>query len=91
MSLNKKYDITIIGIGIVYLATLYGFLKAHMDKELLIIEKEDSVGRNQSGHYFGLRAQALYGDGRKVDDFSIKERNNIIHVMNAPLPTYTSS
>jgi L-2-hydroxyglutarate oxidase LhgO len=39
----------------------------------------------------GVRAQALASDGTLVDDFSILNARNIIHVRNAPSPAATSS
>jgi L-2-hydroxyglutarate oxidase LhgO len=39
----------------------------------------------------GVRAQALASDGTLVDDFSILNSRNIIHVRNAPSPAATSS
>jgi L-2-hydroxyglutarate oxidase LhgO len=39
----------------------------------------------------GVRAQALAEDGALVDDFSILNAKNIIHVRNAPSPAATSS
>jgi L-2-hydroxyglutarate oxidase len=39
----------------------------------------------------GVRAQALGLDGELVDDFSIKESEGMIHVLNAPSPAATAS
>jgi L-2-hydroxyglutarate oxidase LhgO len=39
----------------------------------------------------GVRAQAIAADGTLVDDFSILNSRNIIHVRNAPSPAATSS
>lgn len=39
----------------------------------------------------GVRAQALMGDGKLVDDFLIVPGRNAIHVCNAPSPAATSS
>ena len=39
----------------------------------------------------GVRAQALGADGQLVDDFLIKQGQNVIHVQNAPSPAATSS
>ena len=38
----------------------------------------------------GVRAQALDSNGGLVDDFKIVERENVIHVLNAPSPAATS-
>ncbi len=39
----------------------------------------------------GVRAQALGNNGYLIDDFVINQRNNMIHVVNAPSPAATSS
>lgn len=39
----------------------------------------------------GVRAQALMGDGKLVDDFLIVHGDNSVHVCNAPSPAATSS
>ena len=39
----------------------------------------------------GVRAQALYRDGRLVDDFIFGEAERSLHVLNAPSPAATSS
>jgi L-2-hydroxyglutarate oxidase len=39
----------------------------------------------------GVRAQALEPDGFLVDDFRIKEAENMVHVLNAPSPAATAS
>ena len=49
--------------------------------------KEDQIETNPAG----VRAQALDPQGLLVDDFVIKNTNNMIHVINAPSPAATSS
>jgi L-2-hydroxyglutarate oxidase len=44
---------------------------------------------NPSGS--GIRAQALEPNGQLVDDFRIVERENMVHVLNAPSPAATAS
>ncbi|HBD83314.1 MAG TPA: L-2-hydroxyglutarate oxidase, partial [Dehalococcoidia bacterium] len=39
----------------------------------------------------GVRAQAVDRKGQLLQDFSIAETNNAIHVLNAPSPGATSS
>lgn len=38
----------------------------------------------------GVRAQAIDGKGKMIDDFQIEEKNGVIHVLNAPSPAATS-
>ena len=39
----------------------------------------------------GVRAQAVWPDGRLLDDFHIVEADRMVHVLNAPSPAATSS
>jgi L-2-hydroxyglutarate oxidase len=39
----------------------------------------------------GVRAQAMDSKGKLLDDFSIIETPNVIHVLNAPSPAATAS
>ncbi|PIS02136.1 MAG: L-2-hydroxyglutarate oxidase [Chlamydiae bacterium CG10_big_fil_rev_8_21_14_0_10_42_34] len=39
----------------------------------------------------GIRAQVVTRDGKLVDDFSILEEKNMVHVLNAPSPAATAS
>jgi L-2-hydroxyglutarate oxidase len=39
----------------------------------------------------GVRAQALMGDGKLVDDFLLVRGENAVHVCNAPSPAATAS
>jgi L-2-hydroxyglutarate oxidase LhgO len=39
----------------------------------------------------GVRAQALEGNGKLIDDFRIERRRNSIHVLDAPSPAATAS
>ena len=49
--------------------------------------KEDDLSPGGSG----VRAQLLSPDGRVVGDFSIVERNAMLHVLSAPSPGATAS
>jgi L-2-hydroxyglutarate oxidase len=39
----------------------------------------------------GVRAQAVYRDGRMVEDYYFEQSARILHVINAPSPAATSS
>jgi L-2-hydroxyglutarate oxidase LhgO len=39
----------------------------------------------------GIRAQVVARDGKLIDDFSILEEKNMVHVLNAPSPAATAS
>ena len=55
-----KYDIVIIGGGIVGLATAYSLLKSKPSLKLLLLEKEDQVAQHQTGHNSGVIHSGLY-------------------------------
>jgi L-2-hydroxyglutarate oxidase LhgO len=55
-----KYDFIIVGGGIVGLATGLRILEARPGVKLLLIEKEDSLGRHQTGHNSGVLHAGLY-------------------------------
>ncbi len=54
------YDVTIIGAGIVGLATAYQLLERRPDLKICILEKEDAVARHQTGHNSGVIHSGIY-------------------------------
>ncbi|MBI1997973.1 MAG: L-2-hydroxyglutarate oxidase [Deltaproteobacteria bacterium] len=54
------YDVTIIGGGIVGLATALKIGEAHPRVKLLILEKEPDLARHQTGHNSGVIHSGLY-------------------------------
>jgi L-2-hydroxyglutarate oxidase LhgO len=57
---NSRYDLVIIGAGIVGLGTALEFTRRFPHLRLLIIEKEDGVARHQSGHNSGVIHAGVY-------------------------------
>lgn len=55
-----QYDITIIGGGIVGLATALQLSKQRPDLKLLVLEKENTVAKHQTGHNSGVIHSGLY-------------------------------
>jgi len=55
-----KRDFIIIGGGIVGLATALRILEAKPGKQLLLLEKESSLGQHQTGHNSGVLHAGLY-------------------------------
>jgi (S)-2-hydroxyglutarate dehydrogenase len=55
-----KYDIAIIGAGIVGLATAYQISRRRPNLHLCIIDKEDGPARHQSGHNSGVIHSGVY-------------------------------
>ena len=58
--MNNKYDIIIIGGGIVGLATAYKLSKKHPNKTILVLEKEKEVAAHQTGHNSGVIHSGIY-------------------------------
>lgn len=54
------YDYCIIGGGIVGLATAMSLLEMHPGARLLLIEKEKSLGKHQTGHNSGVIHAGIY-------------------------------
>jgi len=55
-----KYDITIIGAGIIGLSTAYKILEKRPDIKLLVLEKEPGVGLHQTGNNSGVIHSGIY-------------------------------
>ncbi len=49
-----KYDVIVIGAGIVGLASAYRILEAKPSLKLLILEKENDVAKHQTGNNSGV-------------------------------------
>ena len=54
------YDVTIVGGGIVGLATAMEWLAAFPDSRLILLEKEPQLGAHQTGHNSGVLHSGLY-------------------------------
>lgn len=55
-----KYDVIIIGAGLVGLASAYQTLKKNPNLKILVLEKEKSVALHQSGHNSGVIHSGIY-------------------------------
>jgi (S)-2-hydroxyglutarate dehydrogenase len=55
-----QYDLTIIGGGIIGLATAMKLLEGHPRTKLLILEKEAGLAQHQTGHNSGVIHSGLY-------------------------------
>src|SRR5512142_3249429 len=58
--MTPQYDLTIIGAGIVGLATGLKFLEAHPRAKALVLDKEADIARHQTGHNSGVIHSGLY-------------------------------
>jgi len=57
---DQRFDIVVIGGGIVGLATALQFGRSFPRLRLLMVEKEDRVARHQSGHNSGVIHSGIY-------------------------------
>ncbi len=57
---DTRFDVVIVGAGIVGLASAYRITNRFHDKRVLILEKEDDVARHQSGHNSGVIHSGIY-------------------------------
>lgn len=55
-----RYDVAIIGGGIVGLATAYRLLQARPETQVIVLEKEAEVARHQTGHNSGVLHSGIY-------------------------------
>mgnify|MGYP000668958733 CR=1 FL=1 len=58
--MEQKFDIIIIGGGIVGLATAYQLSKEFSHLSIAVIEKEKELGAHQTGHNSGVLHSGLY-------------------------------
>jgi (S)-2-hydroxyglutarate dehydrogenase len=58
--MTDPYDVSVIGGGIVGLATAYQVLQAHPDLRLVVLEKEARLATHQSGRNSGVVHAGLY-------------------------------
>ena len=75
-----------IGLGEVYRSYNKGVFLRDLQRLLPEIKESDLAGGGS-----GVRAQAVAKDGSLLDDFSIIQGRDAIHVLNAPSPGATSS
>ena len=57
---DQRFDIVIIGGGIVGLATGLQIMRRFPDLRLLLVEKEDRLAKHQSGHNSGVIHSGIY-------------------------------
>jgi L-2-hydroxyglutarate oxidase len=58
--MNTIFDITIVGGGIVGLATAYKIQSSNPDLKILILEKEDRLAKHQTGRNSGVIHSGIY-------------------------------
>ena len=71
--MKERYPIAVIGGGIIGLATARALLRSDPSHKVIVLEKEDSVGRHQSTHNSGvLHAGLYYKPGSLKADFAVR-------------------
>jgi L-2-hydroxyglutarate oxidase len=55
-----KYDLVVVGAGIVGLATAYRWMQQHPDARILVLEKENRVAPHQTGNNSGVIHSGIY-------------------------------
>lgn len=60
LDMSKQIDVAVIGGGLVGLATAYRLLECDPEYRVVILEKESSVGRHQSGRNSGVIHSGIY-------------------------------
>lgn len=55
-----RYDVAVVGAGLVGLATARKLLAARPDRRIVVIDKEDAVARHQSGRNSGVVHSGVY-------------------------------
>lgn len=58
--MNNKYDVVVIGAGIVGLSTAYKLIEKKPALKICVIEKEDGVSRHQTGNNSGVIHSGVY-------------------------------
>jgi L-2-hydroxyglutarate oxidase len=82
-------------VAIKYWRTGLGEFRRSLSKSAFVRALQRLVPEIEGRHLLpggaGIRAQACARDGKLLDDFYIHDRENVIHVCNAPSPAATSS
>ena len=59
-TMTRRFDLAIVGAGIIGLATAYRLLERQPDLALVVLEKESKPASHQSGHNSGVLHAGLY-------------------------------
>ncbi len=72
------YDITIIGGGIIGLATSNALLKLNPNLKILILDKESKVGQHQTGHNSGVIHSGIYYKPNSLKAINCRYGRNLL-------------
>ena len=74
----QKYDVIIIGAGIVGLATAYTLSQKYLHKKILVIDKENQVASHQTGHNSGVIHSGIYYKPGSLKALNCREGKRIM-------------
>src|SRR5579875_1836218 len=57
---GQRYDVVVIGAGILGLATAMEMLKRRPNLKLAVVEKETEISKHQTGHNSGVIHSGIY-------------------------------
>ncbi len=57
---RSRFDVAVVGGGIVGLATAWKLISRHPDRRVVVIEKEPSIAKHQTGHNSGVLHSGIY-------------------------------
>jgi L-2-hydroxyglutarate oxidase len=60
MSSDQRYDVAVVGAGILGLATARELIRRHPSRRVLVLDKEAGPARHQTGHNSGVIHSGLY-------------------------------
>lgn len=75
---TRKYDVIIIGAGIVGLSTAHQLKIKNPSKNILIIEKEATIACHQTGHNSGVMHSGIYYKPGSLKQINCKEGYNAL-------------
>ena len=76
---SRKYDVSIIGGGIIGLATAYQLTRQHPRCRVAVVEKEDALAVHQTGHNSGvIHSGIYYRPGSQKAQFCVGGVNSLI-------------
>ena len=73
---GERYEVAVVGGGIVGLATAYAVLSHSPSTSLLLIEKEDSLGFHQTGRNSGVLHSGHLLQARVLEGGALSPRSN---------------
>ncbi|WP_298340713.1 L-2-hydroxyglutarate oxidase [uncultured Algibacter sp.] len=73
-----KYDVAVIGAGIVGLSVAYNLLKENQNLSIVVIEKENDIASHQTGHNSGVIHSGIYYKPGSVKAINCKKGYDLL-------------